>query len=301
MKKLVSVIILSLFMLLLFTGCANNQSRPSRPDDEYVSSPETVRDRTPRPRPDRTPELTPTPEITNPTSLNAKETLELYFTSIYNNEIDIALSLICDDSLYVYGYTKDFFHDHYTAFNFNNNYEFIDILLQNVYSLDDYEGYKTTVKVLENGVENTIDEGIHYVGQRNGVYKIIKFGAISRTEMPAQNTPDALLYMYITYIIQLIDGYAIVVETVNNTDFDFQIGWVTPGDAILSTDIGTYYNTFNVGSKIEANRRYTDTFVFNNARGQILNLSITNVTRLSATGLASPGDAGETFIVYQSN
>ena len=255
-------------------------------------------------------------------SMGAAEVVEAYYSAIYENRFDDALEYVDEISLYLFSEAVIPIEDYrrrITDMHFDDDISLRNILVESIdYTdrfeelrqktrLDDnieYEGFRVRVRLDKNGENTTIDEPDTYVVKRNDGYRILLGNILEPSESISRVTyaiDNDQLRIATTYLC-LVNGFVVVIDYENESNVDFQLGWVDPGKVLLETDISIYSVPFPFGTRILAYT--TDRIVIwvDDAFGDIQRISITNVIELSPRGLpVYAGDSGDTFLLWDSD
>lgn len=77
----------------------------------------------------------------------------------------------------------------------------------------------------------------------------------------------------------------VTLKFTNNSDRGYSIGWVGGGTVTMVTTEGQYFYTIARSMSIPSGSSCTETCYFDNAKGNIVSISISEVNKLSSSGL----------------
>ena len=245
------------------------------------------------------------PEQVDLSSLSAVETVELYFTSIYNGFVEFAVGLLDEESLEASGLTKEGAVDAINAHLTENNYALKNMELQSVGSLNGFDGFSVSLTVDSGGFSKALNEGIHRTVRRDDGYKILVNDFISVVEPEPPNLDNNDFNIYASKVVKRLDSYTVTIEIVNNSSRDFAPGWTQGSSVIITTDEGTYSASLfmmnqHINTRFRAHHAYNFTVTIDNVSGNAQNISVDRILRLDNRGFpAGHNTTGTTHVIYE--
>lgn|GEM_PF-5705171 len=255
---------------------------------------------------DKEPEPEFDPEQIDLSALSAMEVVELFYTCIYKNHVDFAISLLDEESMEATGNTREGMLESIDDYLSQSEYVLEDIELKSVGNLNGFDGFSVAITVISNGILRTIDEGVSRTTQRDDGFKIIVNNTISAIEPEPPNLDNGDLNIFASRVVKSIDSYTVTIEVINNSSSTYKPGWVGGSKVILTTDEGTFstemfFMNQHISTQFMVHHTYTYLVTIEGVRGDVQKISVDSIIRLDSRGFpAGHNTTGATYVIFEA-
>ncbi|MCY6369515.1 hypothetical protein [Clostridium ganghwense] len=217
-----------------------------------------------------------------------------------NQDFEKAFKYFDETSLKMAEVTLDNYSNAAKEFFYKENVKFKDAVISNAVILKNgIAEVKILIKYDSNGQEKTADDYLFYKNVY-GEWKALYDGIVDSYIFDDPETNKNIFYMYPQKCVKTAKGLNILMKAKNNSNIEVGLGWAgQESEFVLKTDKGIYKAPNN--GKVKAKSEETKWVVFENAEGEIEEITLTNLLVLKNGLPVSAKQQGKSMVVYEKH